>query len=201
VTDKPSLDEARAEFAAYVHSKVAPPPPAPQHEFEPGSAPAVMVGLLAHLFAFRIPLALAAFGAVFLIFMTATRVDHQRYEAIFAEHRYSMGTSYEYRWRYDGLDDNFFDRKKDIGIWERVRLHNTGLHVTSQEYLAHLRLRNVRTSTGLLLVLGLIVGVWYAWKRFQGDDDGYGAEVETSAPVNRVVASATGRSAFGRRAG
>lgn len=194
MTGERSAEEAREEFAAFVRSTVTPPAPPRQQGDVPSSTAAS--ALFERLFDFRI--ALGALGLLFLVFSGASHMDAQRYRAIFDEHRYSMGETARFRWRYDGLDIDMRDPRRHLSFWDRQRLREHGLHVTYQDSAAHRMLRSVRMASAFLFVVGLLIAARSAWKRFQAGGDDWRPEAQSASPPEAPRRSV--RPVFGRRA-
>ncbi|WP_454884890.1 hypothetical protein [Sphingomonas oryzagri] len=82
-----SHDEALGDFETYVQNSAAAKKSGP-------------FALSLNGFRFDLRIALAAMVLLFLTFVGMSRMDASHYQSILAGHRYSVGTSPEYRWRF-----------------------------------------------------------------------------------------------------
>jgi hypothetical protein len=183
-----SHDEALEEFETYVQNSAAAKESGP-------------FALSLNGFRFDLRIALAAMVLLFLTFVGMSRMDASHYQSILAGHRYSVGTSPDYRWRYDGLDNRMYDPKRKLTLNDWVRLRETGLHVTYDDYLTHRTIRKYKMGSGILLVISVLVTGVAGWHRLQGEPlDEPSGDQDTDIPVV-VTRPSSRRPVFGRRAG
>lgn len=200
MTTQPSHDEALEDFQAFVHKSVAgdPMPPVIDESFVSNET------LAKFAFLFDIRMIMAAIvlllALLFAVFTFSSRMDAQHYQSVLSEHRYSMGSSSAYWWRYDGLDNNMFDRRRHLSWRDIEHLRHTGLHVTYEEYKAHQFFRSLKLTSGILFVIVILLTALFGWRRLNGDAGLFDKSDDDSTDMPPAAAlPGAGRPVFGRR--